>query len=225
MIYEGNAEKNGSDYDFRRFNIAFAGRAGSGKDTAANYLIERYGYRKISFAEPVKRICKGIFDWPDDDPRWREAYQRFGTDFGRLLDPEVWIKHFKETLSFEHNEQCLRAMDFKKCNLEYANKLFLCRPKYTCTKNLFNFACTDVRFPNEAQWLIDNGWLVVVVQTATSERIERLGKRDGNVNIKALNHKSELCVREIQSLPGVKMIFNNGTIPELYAEVENLLRR
>ena len=45
--------------------IGFSGLAGSGKDTAADYLINTYGdcFRKLSFGDAVKDIAAVAFGW------------------------------------------------------------------------------------------------------------------------------------------------------------------
>lgn len=72
--------------------IALAGRAGSGKNTAADML----GGRQIAFAEPLKRFCQEVFAFTDEQvwgrSEWRNApdkrYPRgdcpscFGTGIG-----------------------------------------------------------------------------------------------------------------------------------------------
>jgi len=45
--------------------IAFCGLAGSGKDTACNYLVDR-GYQKMSFAAPLKQMAKIAFGFSDE---------------------------------------------------------------------------------------------------------------------------------------------------------------
>lgn len=35
-------------------DIAFMGHARSGKDTAGRYLVENHGFRRVSFADPVR---------------------------------------------------------------------------------------------------------------------------------------------------------------------------
>lgn len=37
--------------------VAFAGLKGSGKDTAANLLVEEYGFTKVAFADPVREMA------------------------------------------------------------------------------------------------------------------------------------------------------------------------
>lgn len=41
--------------------IALTGIAHSGKDTVANYLVDKYGFRKIGFADPLKRVTMELF--------------------------------------------------------------------------------------------------------------------------------------------------------------------
>lgn len=89
--------------------IGLAGKAGSGKDTAADALVERRGFVKISLAGPLKRICAEVFGWDaarlygpselrnEPDPAWdgltaRYALQALGTDWGRRMHPDVWVR-------------------------------------------------------------------------------------------------------------------------------------
>ena len=47
--------------------IAFAGKKGSGKDTAARLLISSYGYKRIAFADSLKNICKLVYTVTEDE--------------------------------------------------------------------------------------------------------------------------------------------------------------
>jgi hypothetical protein len=86
--------------------IGIAGKARSGKDTIAEYLVEHHGYRRFAFADPMKKIVNAMFGWDERhsfgdlkeviDPEWgfspRKAYQTFGTEFGRTLSEDLWIE-------------------------------------------------------------------------------------------------------------------------------------
>lgn len=84
--------------------VGITGLAGSGKDTVADFLVERYGYTKMSMAGPLKAGMAAMgFPEPinrDDKEKllpgfpftWREAAQKLGTDWGRALDPDIWVK-------------------------------------------------------------------------------------------------------------------------------------
>lgn len=41
--------------------IAISGRAGSGKDTAADFLVKNHGFVKVAFADPIKRVCLEVY--------------------------------------------------------------------------------------------------------------------------------------------------------------------
>ena len=63
-------------------NVAFIGKAGAGKTTCANILIERFGYERLSFAEPLKVGCGTRDD--------RGLLQRVGHGV-RELHADFWV--------------------------------------------------------------------------------------------------------------------------------------
>lgn len=91
--------------------VGIAGPAGAGKDTVADYLVAHHGFTKISMAGPLKAGMAAMgFPEPvsrDDkeklipgfDFTWRQAAQRLGTEWGRGLDPEIWVKVMADHLS------------------------------------------------------------------------------------------------------------------------------
>ena len=46
--------------------IGVAGRKFNGKDTFSDRLVEKYGYVKVSYAEPIKVMCKTLFGFTDE---------------------------------------------------------------------------------------------------------------------------------------------------------------
>lgn len=60
--------------------IAFTGRKGTGKDTCVNYLVDKYGFSRVSFAGLLKDVVAFVYDLPrerlegltDEDRAWRE---------------------------------------------------------------------------------------------------------------------------------------------------------
>lgn len=108
--------------------IAFTGRAGSGKTTLADELVN-LGYTKLSFATPVKQFYQEIFGVEPDktDPSVRDWLQTFGTDLCRGHDNHVWIRHMADALQaishltnkvviddcrFRNEARFLRDLDF-----------------------------------------------------------------------------------------------------------------
>lgn len=84
--------------------IGITGVAGSGKDTVADYLASKYGFIKVSFASILKEMLAiaGLPEPSDRDDKekpvkcfnftWREAAQTLGTEWGRALDENIWVK-------------------------------------------------------------------------------------------------------------------------------------
>lgn len=63
--------------------------AGAGKDTVADYLVLKYEYTKISFAQPIYEIAKEFFSMEKKD---RELLQNIGQKM-REIDPDVWVNN------------------------------------------------------------------------------------------------------------------------------------
>ena len=123
--------------------IGITGPAHSGKDTAADYLLEHlpFGFSKASFADPIKQmgyalgltheqLYGDLKDTHDDNfgATPRKILQTLGTEWGReSIHPDIWV----------------RAMSLK-------------------LQNLFDggFVMPDVRFANEANFVRQNGVLI-----------------------------------------------------------------
>jgi hypothetical protein len=88
------------------FVAGIAGKAGSGKDTCAAFLVDR-GFKRYAFADPIKSTINPLFGWgsrhafgdlkEEVDPYWgvspRYVYQVFGTEFAReLIRDDFWLK-------------------------------------------------------------------------------------------------------------------------------------
>lgn len=69
--------------------IAFTGWAGSGKTEASKFLCREYGFTRLSFADGIKQITRGIFNVRDKN---RKLLQQVGEKM-REIDPDVWVKH------------------------------------------------------------------------------------------------------------------------------------
>lgn len=87
--------------------VGFCGRAGAGKDTAAARLISTFGFTRMAFADPIKAAVAGALGVdvsvmedrskrenvdPDTGLSNREMMQKFGTEVGRAIDRDLWVK-------------------------------------------------------------------------------------------------------------------------------------
>lgn len=85
--------------------IALVGRKRTGKDTAANYMVQEYGVEKRSIAAPLKRLCQDLFPLSDEqvdagkdtpltsqsDLTPRMLLQAVGQRMKRVFGPSYWV--------------------------------------------------------------------------------------------------------------------------------------
>ena len=69
-------------------NIAFVGKAGAGKSTAAQYLEHHFGYVRRSFADLLKHVATEI--WGSEALTDRGKLQGLGVAV-RNIDPNAWV--------------------------------------------------------------------------------------------------------------------------------------
>lgn len=75
--------------------IAFTGKMRSGKDTATDYLV-RKGFRKLSFADPIRELASKVYGTEQTNER-RRFMQDIG-QAGRKINPNVWIQPVANTV-------------------------------------------------------------------------------------------------------------------------------
>ncbi|AOQ24617.1 Dephospho-CoA kinase [Moorella thermoacetica] len=72
--------------------LLLIGKAGAGKDTVADYLVEKYGFQRFAFADKLKEIIQDL--WPDafKNGKPRKLLQDVGTKM-REIDKDVWVNY------------------------------------------------------------------------------------------------------------------------------------
>lgn len=70
-------------------HIALCGRMGAGKTTAANYLVERFGYQRIGFADAVRDVAARVYGEAARQDRQKLIDIGMGM---REIDPDIWVK-------------------------------------------------------------------------------------------------------------------------------------
>lgn len=179
--------------------LGVMGQARSGKDTFADFMVEKYGFIRIALADPIKRIAMDIYQmteeqlWGEDkelpDMRYpipgkgfltpRVACQVIGTEMARTLYPDTWVNYFKRcavavlagTHTYTRTEGSVKVTPY--------TRWFSKKPQ--------GVICSDARFKNEVKALHSIDGKVI--------RLVRSGK-DGSVGIKG--HQSE---EEQKSIP------------------------
>ena len=82
--------------------VALTGRAGSGKSTAADYLVEEHGFVLVKFAEPLKNMLRAL-GLSDEEIEGSLKEQRCSLLAGRTP------RHAMQTLGTEWGRDCIGA--------------------------------------------------------------------------------------------------------------------
>jgi hypothetical protein len=120
--------------------IGLSGKAGQGKDAIFESILRPRGWRRWTFAHPIKAAGVGFgFDMEDVTTRKprhvREWLQRYGTEEHRdKYNEDFWIKEAEYWLHVLSRDIGTEKIVF-----------------------------TDVRFPNEARWIKSKGGVLVRV--------------------------------------------------------------
>jgi hypothetical protein len=206
--------------------VGVTGLIGSGKSTVANILATNYGFRKMAFADALKDCVSVIFSWdrillegethesrewreqvddwwanqlniPNLTPRW--VLQQWGTDVARKgFHNDIWIASLNRRL------QGIKD-DIVITDCRFANEL-------TAIKNAGGITVRTHRGPDPA-WLqraiFANTSPHPIIKMESKTQLEELGIHASEYSSVGLDYDFALD--------------NNGTIPELYEQVENIL--
>lgn len=178
--------------------IGITGKAGAGKDTVADYLVNYHGFVKYSLAEPIKQMLDVI----GVDCRTRETKERAHPIFG------VSPRRMAQTLGTEWMRDTICETGWLKLAA-----IFIARTRAK-RRNIFGvnvgpegIVIPDIRFDNEADWLRGQGgdvWHIV---------------RDGIAPVEAHSSESGVAISATD-----EVIYNNGDLVDLVDAVDVLVR-
>ena len=83
-----------------------------------------------------------------------------------------------------------------------------------------NYIISDVRFPNEYETFVKNGFIPILIDAEENVRIERVILRDGTIDMKLLESESEQAFKTFKAK---YILDNNGTRGELLEQLVILI--
>ena len=203
--------------------IGLVGLIGSGKDTAADYLVNFHQFRRDSFAASLKDAVASVFGWN------RAMLE------GRTAESRAWREHKDEWWSNRLGMDItprwvLQNWGTEVCRNGFHPDIWVASFEYRVRNSKDNIVITDCRFPNEMKALKQAGGFIVQVQRGViPEWFEPLSKLKiddteetrlirqsfmNNFNV----HASEW------SWVGADIdvvISNNGSISDFYTNIES----
>jgi hypothetical protein len=182
--------------------LGIAGCKHNGKDTVADYLILKYGYKKYSFADPIKRGCMELFGFSEEqmwgskkeviDENWnvtpRKILQILGTELLQLdihnylnegelpFGRKIWVQRFKTWYDSQDKDDLLLVIP-------------------------------DIRFAHEVEAIKEMGGTIIRV---VRPDIDNSDMHDSEKNILNLDVDSE--------------IINDGGLNDLFYKVDEFIK-
>lgn len=172
--------------------IGVRGAAGAGKDTVGRFLVERHGFRRFAFGDQLKAVCRGATG-DDADLGWngvdwtgpkseagRRVLQCVGHNARLELGEDTWTRALTRATG--------------RADLDSLDRVVV----------------TDVRYPNEIDWVYERrGWIVLVTRP------------DLDTSGALYRHPTE---SSLDGLPADFILVNNGDLEHLAALADGLMR-
>jgi len=176
--------------------IGLAGRAGAGKDTAAEHLVANHAFYAVAFADLINDMANVLLECWDVDyaalheralkeqpiyampgaPSPRRIKQELG-DIGRAWHPDFWVRSLARRVGLHDLPRSSPVHD--------------------------RIVITDVRYPNEAAWVAGMGGKVLRLSRPGAEPVRE--------------HSSE---QHVDTLPVCLEIVNDGGKDQLATGLE-----
>lgn len=183
--------------------ILLSGKAGAGKDTVAQYLYDEYGYEKLSFAEPIRRMLTALMDYQGVSYKHQQRYfndREFKEAPSNCLGG-ISPRRAMQTLGSEWGREFLGDHFWAYVGVDKAVR---------CNDVGYRVVFTDTRFPEEVSVFKDT--------IATSKWVQVANPRVKKVE----EHMSEMGLDHMKS---DDILINEGSFEDLYSNIDNMMEK
>ena len=197
--------------------LGIAGLMGSGKDTVADYLVSKYGFKRESWAGTLKDAVASVFGWDREllegrteySRKWRETVDEWWAN--RLDMPDLTPR------------MILQEWGTEVCRNNFHNDIWIASMEYKLNKTHDNIVISDCRFENELESIKSNNGVTVRVVRGKEPDWVALAK----TNLVRFRKKyPDIHASEFSSVNlEVDYIINNdGSLDDLYEKIDDLLQ-
>jgi len=138
--------------------IGICGFIGSGKDTAADYLVNIHGFRRDSFAATLKDAVAAVFGW---DREMLEGRTKHAREWREQID--TWWAERLEMPNLTPR-LVLQLWGTEVCRKGFHNDIWIASVENKLRTSQDNIVISDCRFPNEIKAIKSAGGKVIWVQ-------------------------------------------------------------
>ncbi len=197
--------------------ILISGFIGSGKDTAAYYLVKRHKFVKLSFASSLKDSLSNIFGWDREllegvtiESRvWRETVDEWWAN-------KLNIPNFTPRYAMQHiGTQVMRE--------HFSNNIWVASLENKIRKETNSVVVTDCRFKNEFDSIKNLGGISIRIERNAEPEWVKLARSDFS---KFKEVYPEIHPSEYSSIDFEydHTINNNGDLADLHAQLRYIIR-
>jgi hypothetical protein len=205
--------------------IGFVGFIGSGKDTAADYLVNFHGFRRDSFANTLKDAVAAVFGW---DRTMLEGRTKEAREWREQVDP-WWSKRLD--MPNLTPRWVLQYWGTEVCRKGFHDDIWIASLENKLRNSKDDIVISDVRFPNEITAIHNAGGKVIRVTRGPEPEwydaaVSVNRGPDGNATWSLSKHKLDTLKIHASETAWVGgnidiTLSNNGTIDELFAAIKN----
>ena len=206
--------------------VGFVGFIGSGKDTAADYLVNFHGFRRDSFANTLKDAVACVFGW---DRVLLEGRTKEAREWREQVDP-WWAERLR--MPNLTPRLMLQLWGTEVCRNGFHDDIWIASLENKMRKTGDNIVISDVRFPNEIKAIHNAGGIVVRIKrgedpewydAAVSANAGPNGNTTWSISRSKLEHL-KIHASETAWVGGLidHTVWNDTTIDELFSQIKNL---
>lgn len=203
--------------------IGISGFISSGKDTIANFLIEKHAFRRDSFAGTLKDAVAAVFGW---DREMLEGATKEAREAREQID-QWWAERLgMPNLS---PRRVLQEWGTEVCRNGFHDDIWIASLENKLRHTKDKIVISDVRFPNEFKMIKNLGGQCIRVKRGIEPEWYHIALRANTGDKVAQAQLQERGIHASESawvgLPFDKVIENNGSLEDLYLNVEMLIVR
>jgi len=203
--------------------IGICGFIGSGKDTAADYLVNFHEFRRDSFASTLKDAVAAVFGW---DRELLEGRTKQAREWREQVD--LW---WAERLDMPNltPRWVLQWWGTEVCRKSFHNDIWIASLESRLRNSNDNIVISDCRFPNEIRAIKAAGGQVIWVQRGELPSWHIMAVNANNGDTLAAENLKQLGIHASETAwVGTDfdaVVDNNSTVDALYLQLAKIVHK